>query len=224
MNETHVTLLGNVASEVSYGETGSGVPMASFRLGCTERRYDRERECWVDGETQWLTVTAWRALAVNLIGSLSRGDPVLVSGRLKVREWTQGEVRRSRAEIDARSVGHDLTRGTAAFRWAVGVRGHPPGALAPGGAAGSGAGGEAVPGWIVNALEGRRGAAAAPSTGAAGAEPAVPAGSVAASVAAAGAASAAASGVASGAAGKPAAEPGAVSERERGGGAEGRRS
>ncbi|MGA5822404.1 single-stranded DNA-binding protein [Kitasatospora sp. NPDC094028] len=163
-----MTLLGNVASEVSYGETGSGVPMASFRLGCTDRRYDRERECWVDGETQWLTVTAWRALAVNLIGSLSKGDPVLVTGRLKVREWTQGEIRRSRAEVDARSVGHDLTRGTSAFRWAVGVRGQPPGAVAVGGAAGSEAGGEAVPGWIVNALETRRVAAAAPSTGSAG--------------------------------------------------------
>lgn len=158
VNETHVTVLGNVATEVSYGETAGGVPMANFRLGCTERRYDRQRECWVDGETQWLTVTAWRALAVNLIGSLAKGDPVLVSGRLKVREWTEGEVRRSRAEIDARSVGHDLTRGTSAFRWATGVRGQPPGGAGP---AGAEAGSEPVPDWIVNALEARKASAVA---------------------------------------------------------------
>ncbi|MEV7026258.1 single-stranded DNA-binding protein, partial [Kitasatospora sp. NPDC093558] len=131
-----MTVIGNVATEVSYGETCSGVPMANFRLASTERRYDRERQCWVDGETQWLTVTAWRALAVNLIGSLSKGDPVVVSGRLRVREWVEGEGRRGRAEIDARSVGHDLNRGTSAFRWAAGARGHPPGAAGAAGGAG----------------------------------------------------------------------------------------
>ncbi|MFF9642559.1 single-stranded DNA-binding protein [Kitasatospora aureofaciens] len=157
MSETYVTVIGNVATEVSYGETSGGVPMANFQLGFTERRYDRERACWVDGEAQWLRVTAWRALAVNLIGSLSKGDPVLVTGRLRVHEWTEGEVKRSRAEISARSVGHDLTRGTAAFRWATGVRGQPSGA-ARGAADGAGAetAGEPVPGWIVNALESRR--------------------------------------------------------------------
>lgn len=158
MSETHVTVIGNVATEVSYGETSGGVPMANFRLGCTERRYDRQRECWVDGETQWVAVTAWRALAVNLIGSLAKGDPVLVSGRLRVREWTEGEVKRSRAEIEARSVGHDLTRGTTAFRWAAGVRGQPPGGPGP---AGAEPGGELVPEWIVSAVEARRGSTAA---------------------------------------------------------------
>ncbi|MFJ9777478.1 single-stranded DNA-binding protein [Kitasatospora sp. NPDC101157] len=158
MSETYVTVIGNVVTEVSYGETSGGVPMANFRLGFTERRYDRERACWVDGEAQWLRVTAWRALAVNLIGSLSKGDPVLVTGRLRMREWMEGEVKHSRAEITARSVGHDLTRGTAAFRWATGVRGQPSGAA--GGAAVEGEG-EPVPGWIVNALESRRASAVA---------------------------------------------------------------
>ncbi|MFJ9609808.1 single-stranded DNA-binding protein [Kitasatospora sp. NPDC101176] len=162
MSEAYVTVTGNVAAEVSYGETGAGVPMATFRLGCTERRYDRERACWVDGETQWLTVTAWRALAVNLIGSLAKGDPVLVSGRLRVREWGEGEARRTRAEIDARSVGHDLTRGTSAFRWASGARGQPPAGAEPAGAAVRGG---VVPGWIADALEARKASVAAPAPG-----------------------------------------------------------
>lgn len=158
MNEMQVTIVGIVATEVTYGETGSGVPMARFRLGCTERRYDRQRECWADGETQWLTVTAWRGLAVNLIGSLAKGDPVLVCGRLRLREWADGEVKRTGAEIDARSVGHDLTRGTSAFRWAAGVRGQPSGAAGP---AGAQAGPGVVPGWIADALEARKASAAA---------------------------------------------------------------
>ncbi|WP_316527406.1 single-stranded DNA-binding protein [Kitasatospora brasiliensis] len=190
-----VTVIGNVATEVSYGETGGGVPMANFRLGCTERRYDRQRECWVDGDTHWMTVTAWRALAVNLIGSLNKGDPVLVSGRMRVREWGEGEAKRARVEIDARSVGHDLTRGTTAFRWATGVRGQSPGGAGP---AGSEAGGEAVPEWIVGVLEARK-------------VPAAP--SPAALPMASGAAPAAIEAASAG--------PAEVAEKGRGGGAEG---
>ncbi|MFD0569827.1 single-stranded DNA-binding protein [Kitasatospora gansuensis] len=119
MNETMVTMIGNVATVVSYSQTAAGVPVANFRMAATERRYDREKGDWVDGETSWVTVTAWRWLAANVVSSLSKGDPVVVSGRLRVREWGEEEKRRCVVEIDARVVGHDLGRGTTAFRWAV---------------------------------------------------------------------------------------------------------
>lgn len=154
MNETQVTMIGNVATPVSYTATAEGVPVANFRLASTERRWDRAKECWVDGDTQWVTVVAWRALAANLVSSLNKGDPVVVSGRLRVREWEEGELRRSRIEIDARSVGHDLGRGTSAFRWAVRGRAEPVGGPEV-------AVGEAVPEWIVNAVAARRAAGAA---------------------------------------------------------------
>ncbi|WP_406088840.1 single-stranded DNA-binding protein [Kitasatospora purpeofusca] len=153
MNGTQVTVIGNVATEVAYTLTPGGVPVANFRLASTERRFDRARELWVDGETQWLTVTAWRSLAGHLIDSLTKGDPVVVSGRLRVREWAEGEAKRSRVEIDARSVGHDLSRGTARFSWAPGGRAGVP---EEGGGGAGAAFGEAVPGWIVDALRGRR--------------------------------------------------------------------
>ncbi len=119
MNETLVTMVGNVASTVSYGQTAAGVPMANFRMAATERRYDRSRGDWVDGDTNWVSVVAWRWLATNVVSSLNKGDPVVVSGRLRVREWEEGGGRRSAVQIEARVVGHDLGRGTAAFRWAV---------------------------------------------------------------------------------------------------------
>ncbi|MFC8450796.1 single-stranded DNA-binding protein [Kitasatospora sp. NPDC057223] len=161
MNETLVTMLGNVASAVSYTQTTGGVPVANFRLVATERRYDRVKGEWVDGDTHWVTVVAWRWLAANLVSSLSKGDPVVVSGRLRIREWEEGERRRSSVEIDARSVGHDLSRGTSAFRWAVRARAEPlpgagaekeTGAATPGGAPAE----TAVPEWIVAAVEARR--------------------------------------------------------------------
>jgi single-strand DNA-binding protein len=45
-----------------------------------------------------------------------RGQPVVVTGRLKTTHWDDSEgVTRTKTVIDAFSVGHDLTRGTAAF-------------------------------------------------------------------------------------------------------------
>ncbi|MFC8722982.1 single-stranded DNA-binding protein [Kitasatospora sp. NPDC057198] len=184
MDEALVTMVGNAASGVTYRETAGGVSVANFRFAARERRYDRERGDWADGATTWVTVVAWRRLAVNLVSSVNKGDPLLVSGRLRVREWEQEGNRRVEVEIDARSVGHDLARGTSAFRRGLegnpappqggsGVDGRPGGRVesrAEGWAEGRSegrmpaAGGpravrlveEAVPEWIVAAVAARR--------------------------------------------------------------------
>lgn len=123
MNETAITLVGNAATEVKYRETTSGIPMASFRLATTERRWDRERSCWVDAGASFYTVRAWRALAGNVATSVGRGDPLVVQGRMRVHEWEKDGQRYTSVQVDAGAVGHDLARGTSAFR--RGVRAQP---------------------------------------------------------------------------------------------------
>ncbi|MCU7822489.1 single-stranded DNA-binding protein [Kitasatospora sp. DSM 101779] len=181
MNETLVTIVGNVASTVTYAQTPAGVPVANFRMATTERRFDRGTGDWIDGETTWVTVVAWRWLATNLVSSVNKGDPVVVSGRLRVREWGEEDRRRTAVEIDARSVGHDLSRGTSAFRWAVRGRADQEkgGSDAVGPPDGRRAGepapvGEAVPEWIVAAVEARRAAERATSGAAATVGPVSP--------------------------------------------------
>ncbi|GGO81057.1 single-stranded DNA-binding protein [Wenjunlia tyrosinilytica] len=116
MNETTVTLVGNAATEVKYRETPTGIPVASFRLAVTARRWDRERNGWVDAQTSFYTVWSWRGLAGNVATSVGRGDPLVVQGRIRVREWEKDGQRQTTVEIDAGAVGHDLSRGTSAFR------------------------------------------------------------------------------------------------------------
>ena len=125
MNGTMVTLVGNVVSDVKYSTTAGGVSVANFRLAATDRRFDRQRQGWVDGDSSLFLVWSWRWLAENVLGSVGRGDPLLVTGRLRVREWDTGEERGKGLvpEIEAASIGHDLCRGTSAFRRAV--RGRP---------------------------------------------------------------------------------------------------
>lgn len=115
MNETMVCAVGNVATQPVFRELAAG-PSARFRLAVTSRYWDREKSTWTDGHTNFFTVWANRQLATNAATSLSVGDPVVVQGRLKVRTETREGQQRASADIDAVAIGHDLARGTAAFR------------------------------------------------------------------------------------------------------------
>ncbi|MEZ0065817.1 single-strand DNA-binding protein [Streptacidiphilus sp. MAP12-20] len=125
MNGTMVTLVGVAVSQVRYSTTVGGVPVAHFRLAATERRFDRPRQVWVEGDTSFFTVWAWRSLAENALTSIGSGDPVLVTGRMRIREWERpdGQPKGVSAEIEATALGHDLARGTTVFRKTV--RGRP---------------------------------------------------------------------------------------------------
>ncbi|MFF4485017.1 single-stranded DNA-binding protein [Streptomyces sp. NPDC001544] len=114
MNETMVCVVGNVATKPAYRDLASG-PSARFRLAATPRYWDREKSAWTDGSTNYFTVWANRQLAGNAAASLNLGDPVVVHGRLKVREETRDGQKWVSADIDAVSIGHDLARGTSAF-------------------------------------------------------------------------------------------------------------
>ncbi|HZF90005.1 single-stranded DNA-binding protein [Streptomyces sp.] len=115
MNETIVCAVGNVATQPVHRETPTG-PSTRFRLAVTARYLDREKNIWTDGHTNFFTVWANRQLAANVTASVNLGDPVVVQGRLKVRTDVREGQSRTWADIDAVAIGHDLSRGTAAFR------------------------------------------------------------------------------------------------------------
>ncbi len=47
--------------------------------------------------------------------SLHQGDGVIVTGKLKLREWENAERKGMSADIDAEAIGHDLRWGASAF-------------------------------------------------------------------------------------------------------------
>ncbi|MBV1936335.1 single-stranded DNA-binding protein [Streptomyces sp. BV286] len=115
MNETMVCVVGNVATQPVFRETAAGTS-ARFRLAVTQRYWDREKNTWTDGHTNFFTVWANRALAANVQASVSLGEPLVVRGRLKVRSEQRDGQSRVGADIEASAIGHDLARGTTAFR------------------------------------------------------------------------------------------------------------
>ncbi|MCX3286228.1 single-stranded DNA-binding protein [Streptomyces sp. NEAU-H22] len=115
MNETMVCAVGRVATQPVYREMASG-PSARFRMAVTARYWDREKNTWTDGHTNFFTVWANRQLATNTAASLTVGEPVIVQGRLKVRTDVREGQSWTSADIDAVAIGHDLAWGTSAFR------------------------------------------------------------------------------------------------------------
>ncbi len=115
MNDLMMTVNGWVATEPHEHQGPSGVRLTSFRLATTSRYFDREKQEWVDGRTEWFSVKVFRAAAVTVAQSVRKGQPVTVSGRFRTHEWESDNGMRTDLIIDATSVGHDLTRGTARF-------------------------------------------------------------------------------------------------------------
>jgi single-strand DNA-binding protein len=115
MNDASVTLTGNVATAVRFARTDKGVALASFRMACTPRHFDRGTGQWIDERTTFVTVACFRALAENVVTSLTKGDPIVITGKLRVVPWERDDKSGISVEVEAAAVGHDLNRGQTRF-------------------------------------------------------------------------------------------------------------
>jgi single-strand DNA-binding protein len=119
MNDIDITIIGNVASDVSLNFTKGGVSVAHFRVAAGTRRFDRQSERWMDGDTHFFSISCFRDLAHNVVASVTKGQPIIVRGRLRSRESIRecGEHMHTFRyyDVEASVVGHDLSRGNASF-------------------------------------------------------------------------------------------------------------
>jgi single-strand DNA-binding protein len=108
-----ITVTGLIATTPRHIVTSEGLPITSFRLASSQRRFDKATLKWVDSSTNWYTVSAYKQLAINCVPSLNKGDRIIVSGRLRVRDWTTDDRTGTNVEIEAEVIGHDLFWATA---------------------------------------------------------------------------------------------------------------
>jgi single-strand DNA-binding protein len=115
--DNQITLRGYVTAEPRFRmTTQTATPVAEIRVGSTPRRLNRETGEWQDEPTSYYTVKCWRRLAINASSSLHKGDMVVIRGRFYMNEWVDSQQRpRSVLEIEADSVGHDLSYGWSHF-------------------------------------------------------------------------------------------------------------
>ena len=104
-----ITLVGRVGTDphLSSGPTGDRV---SLRVVATERRFDRESQEWVDGDEFGVSVVCWKALAAAVLGTVRRGDPVIVRGRIATRRFEKDGATQYFTEIKADTIGLDVAK------------------------------------------------------------------------------------------------------------------
>jgi single-strand DNA-binding protein len=96
LNEVKIT--GRVAGELSFKKFDSGGGVVEFPIA-HNRRYQKDGE-WKE-ETSFFRVKAYNNLAERLREKLSKGDFVLVEGRLQEDTWETDDGKRSMVRIIA---------------------------------------------------------------------------------------------------------------------------
>jgi len=124
MAEVNVTVVGYAGNDPVLKKSKSDLSWTQFRVGSTRRIRDNETGQWLDAQTMWFTVKAWGSKAENIIDSVRRGTPVVVTGRLAEEPYVLEKVNnngeqvtehRNGLTIENAIVAVDLSRGAAKY-------------------------------------------------------------------------------------------------------------
>ena len=114
VGETTITVVGNLTADPELRFTPTGAAVASFTVASTPRAVDKASGEWKDGEALFLRCSVWRQYAENVAESLTKGQRVIATGRLKQRSYEDREgVKRTVVELDVEEVGPALRFATA---------------------------------------------------------------------------------------------------------------
>ncbi|NMN01147.1 single-stranded DNA-binding protein [Bifidobacterium sp. DSM 109958] len=110
-----VTVNGYLGSDpIRIGQ--SSTPVSVFTMATTPGFRNQQTGQWVDMPTTWLRIKAFRALAANVLASLHKGDPVIVTGQIGTEQWNGKDgTMQSSMVITATNIGHDLNTGWTRF-------------------------------------------------------------------------------------------------------------
>ena len=114
IGDTIITVAGNLTADPDLRYTTTGTAVASFTVAASRRVYDAGAGEWRDGDTLFLRCSAWRHLAEHAAESLTKGTRVVVTGRLRQRDYEAADgQKRTVYEVDADDLGPSLRFATA---------------------------------------------------------------------------------------------------------------
>lgn len=98
INFNSLTLIGNLTQDVTTKYLPSGALLGEFRIGV-----NRKVKEGVD-KPLFLSIEVWNDIATNCETYLSKGQPVLVHGRLEMDEWEKGGDKKTKYKMTAHVV------------------------------------------------------------------------------------------------------------------------
>lgn len=116
MHDVIVTVLGNATHDPRFTKPGAGAQSLYVRIASNASYFDQDTKTWKDRKTEYFNVYMSKKQAENVLLSVKKGDPLIVTGRLGTSQWTGEDGADSYSQtIQAEAVGLDLTWGAAAF-------------------------------------------------------------------------------------------------------------
>ena len=103
---TEATLVAD--PELRYANNGNSV--ANFSVASNSRRKNPQTGQWEDGDTTFLSVSAFGGLGENVAARFKKGSKVNIAGQLKQREYEKDGQRRTVYEVTANSVAEPVSR------------------------------------------------------------------------------------------------------------------
>lgn len=114
MNDTQITVIGNLTTDPELRFTQNGVAVANFTIASTPRAFDRQANEWKDGEALFLRASVWKEFAEHVAGSLTKGMRVIAQGNLRQRSYQDREGnQRTAIELEVTEIGPSLRYATA---------------------------------------------------------------------------------------------------------------
>ena len=89
MSDNNINVTGNLTRAPELRFTTGGKAVCSFGIA-VNRRYQQNGE-WVDADPTFFNVSIWGQPGENTAASLSKGDRVVVVGRLEIRTWDKDD-------------------------------------------------------------------------------------------------------------------------------------
>lgn len=111
---TMITIVGNLSADPEMRFTPSGAAVANFTVVANDRVLDKTTNEWKDGNPTYFRCSIWRQYAENITESLTKGTRVIVTGKIKQRDYeTAAGEKRTVMEVEAEDVGPALRYATA---------------------------------------------------------------------------------------------------------------
>lgn len=92
-----VTLIGRPGADPTTKTFENNRMVAHFSLAVSESYQNAQKE-WVNN-TQWFNMVAWDKVAENLSKYVRKGRRIAINGKLRTRDWTDGNGRHDITEI-----------------------------------------------------------------------------------------------------------------------------
>ena len=88
----HIHIMGRLVADPTLRQTGNGINVCSFRIAC-----DRDNPTENGPKADFFDCVAWRKTGEFVSKYFMKGKPILISGRLQIREWPdkEGQLRRT---------------------------------------------------------------------------------------------------------------------------------